>query len=126
MKFVFTAARILLALIWIVFGLNGFLRFIPIPPLADPAQIFMNSLLATGYMMPFWKTTEIICGLAFLTNRWVPLAAVVSAPITLNILAFHVFLDPGGLVIGIVVTVLNVIVAWEHRGVWMPLVRSRI
>lgn len=126
MKFVATGARLLLALIWIVFGLNGFLRFIPIPPLADPAQEFMGALLATGYMMPFWKTTEIVCGLAFLLNRWVALAAVVSAPVTLNILAFHVFLDPGGLAIGIVVTVLNLIVAWDVRRAWMPLLKSRV
>lgn len=89
-------ARLFLGLVFVVFGLNGFLNFIPIPPIDDPrALAFMTGLGGTGYFFPFLKITEIICGLAFLAGRFVPLAAIISAPIVINIALYHRLLAGG-------------------------------
>ena len=102
-----TALRLLLGLMFVVFGLNFFLHFIPQPPPSEAAAAFLGALFQTGYFFPFVKITEIVVGILLLANLFVPLALVVLAPITLNILAVHLFLDPAGLPIGIVVAGLN-------------------
>ena len=90
-------ARVLLGLIFFVFGLNGFLGFIPQPPIDGPAATFIGGFFSASYMLPLLKGTEVIAGAALLSNRFVPLSLTVLAPIVLNIVAFHVFLAPTGL-----------------------------
>jgi len=98
------AARILLGLIFFVFGLNGFLNFIPAPAeMPEKVMTFMNGIMATGYFLPFLKGTETICGLLLLVGAFVPLALVVLAPIVLNIFLFHAFLEPSGLPLAVVI-----------------------
>lgn len=111
------AARVVLGLIYFIFGLNGFLKLIPIPPMPEPAMNFMGALAATGYMMPFVKLTEIVCGAMLLAGRWVPLALIILAPVVLNIVLLHVFLapDPGGLLLPILSLILGVYLA---RAYW--------
>src|SRR5688572_27791919 len=87
-----TVARIILGLIFFVFGLNGFLHFAPLPPMPEKATLFLGALGASGYMFTLIKATEILVGAALLANRFVPLALVVLAPVVLNIALFHVFL----------------------------------
>lgn len=102
-------ARILLGLIFFVFGLNGFLNFIPVPPnLPEKQQAFMNGLMATGYFFPFLKGTEVACGFLLLTGAFVPLALVVLAPIILNILLVHIFMSPEGLPMALVICALEI------------------
>ncbi len=110
-----TAARILLGLIFTVFGLNGFFNFIPVPEMQPAAGEFVGALVASGYMMTWVKATEFVCGLLLLSGRFVPLALVVLAPIVLNIFALHLFLDPAGLAVPVVVVVLALLTA---RGTW--------
>lgn len=95
-------SRILLGLIFFVFGLNGFLQFIPMPPIPEPAGAFLGALAQSGYFFPFLKTVEVLCGLAFLWGCFVPLALVVIAPVIVNIALFHLFLDPSGIGVGAV------------------------
>jgi uncharacterized membrane protein YphA (DoxX/SURF4 family) len=110
-----TAARILLGLIFFVFGLNGFLQFIPMPPPPAAAGAFLGALAATGYMFPLIKTTEVLAGALLLSNRFVPLALVLLSPIVVNIAAFHLVLSPGiGLVA--VIAALMLYLAWAYRG----------
>src|SRR5689334_1283698 len=91
-------ARLLLGLIFFVFGLNGFLNFIPTPAdMPEKLKAFSGGLMAAGYFFPLLKGTEVICGLLLLTGRFVPLALVVLAPIVLNIFLTHLFLAPSGL-----------------------------
>jgi uncharacterized membrane protein YphA (DoxX/SURF4 family) len=74
-----TAARLLLGGIFFVFGLNGFLGFLPQPPLSDAGGAFLGALAATGYMFPLIKGTEVVAGLLLLGNRFVPLAITLLA-----------------------------------------------
>ncbi len=103
------AARILLGLIFFVFGLIGLLNLFPPPPdLPEKLQAFNNGMMATQYFFPFVKATETICGLMLLSGMYVPLALVVLAPIVLNIFLLHAFLAPDGLPIALVIGVLMV------------------
>ncbi len=107
-------ARTLLGLIFFVFGLNGFLNFLPAPPLPEPAGAFMGALAATGYMFPLIKGTEIVAGALLLGGRFVPLALLLLAPIIVNITFFHLVLAPG---LGMVVLLLALegYLAWSYR-----------
>lgn len=115
MSKVYLGARLLLGLIFVVFGLNGFFQFIPVPPLAPEAGAFMGALMETGYMLPFIKITEVAAGALILGGLFVPFALVVLAPVVLNIFFFHLFLDPGGLIMALVIVMLMLLTAWNHR-----------
>src|SRR5437867_2480799 len=88
--------RVLLGLLLLFAGLNKFFGFAPNPPHNEAATAFMGALMATGYMMRVIATVEITCGAAFVAGRFVALAAVVLAPVALNIVLFHAMLDPSG------------------------------
>ncbi len=118
-----TATRLLLGLIFTVFGLNGFLHFLPTPAPEGAAAEFMGGLAATGYFFPLLKGTEVAPGLLLLANRCVPLALVILAPITINILAFHK-LAPEGLPLALGITALHLAVAWFERAAFRPLFQS--
>lgn len=109
------AARILLGLVFFVFGLNGFLQFIPQPPLPESAGAFMGAMAATGYMFPLIKGTEVVAGLLLLGGRFVPLALVLLAPIIVNIAFFHVVLAPVNMVMVVVLLALEGYLAWAYR-----------
>jgi len=107
-----------------VFGLNGFLHFLPMPAPTGPAAVFMGGLAATGYFFPLLKGAEVITGVLLLSNRFVPLALTVLAPIVLNIVAFHAFLAPSGLALPVVIVALGVYLAYTERAVFAPLLRA--
>lgn len=100
--------RLILGLIYFVFGLNFFLHFIPMPPPAQPAMDFVMALINTGYLMYVVKVLEIVFGLALILNFFTPLALLVLAPITLNIFLVHLVLDRSGLVMGLAMLVIHV------------------
>jgi len=108
-----TAARVLLGLIFVVFGLNGFLHFLPQPPMSGPPADFAGALAATGYMFPLIKGTEVVGGALLLAGRFVPLALTVLAPVIVNIFAFHAFLAPAGMALPIAIVALTVFLAWS-------------
>ncbi len=109
------ATTTLLGGMLVVFGLNGFLNFIPMAAPEGNAGAFMGGLAASGYFFPLLKVTEILVGLALLARRFVPLALTVLAPITINILAFHLFLAPAGLPMALFIVIANVGLAVHHR-----------
>lgn len=111
------AARILLGLIFFVSGLNGFVKFIPQPktPMPEGAVAFAGALMKTGYMMQLLAGTQLIAGALLLLNRFVPLALALLAPVILNIVLFHIFLAPSGLILACVVLVLELYLAWAYR-----------
>jgi hypothetical protein len=120
-----TAARLALGATFAVFGLNGFLQFIPQPPPSGLAAVFLGGLAASGYMFPLLKATEVIVGLLLLSNRFVPLALTILAPIVVNIVAFHLFLAPAGLALPIVVAALGIYLASTERRIFAPFFRAR-
>src|SRR5580658_6571699 len=100
MKIVTLIARVLLGLTFVVFGLNGFLNFIPQQPLpAGPALQFILALAATHYVHVVFAI-QLIAGILFLVNRFVPLALTLIAPVIVNILLFHGFMAPSGILPG--------------------------
>jgi hypothetical protein len=105
----------------VVFGLNGFLNFIPMAPPEGDAGIFMGGLAASGYFFPLLKLTEIGVGLALLLRRFVPLALTILAPISLNILAFHLFLAPAGLPVALFIVIANAGLALHYRDAYRGL-----
>jgi uncharacterized membrane protein YphA (DoxX/SURF4 family) len=120
-------ARIGLGLIFFVFGLNGFLHFLPNPPMpAGPALTFMGGLMATGYFFPLLKGVEVLSGLLLLSNRFVPLALAVLAPIVVNIVAFHAVLAPGGIVLALAILAAEIYLAWAYRAAFRPMLKARV
>jgi putative oxidoreductase len=119
------AARILLGLIFFVFGLNFFLHFLPMPPMAGPAGAFAGAMFATGYLFILVKVVEVVSGILLLAGRFVPLALALLAPIVVNIVFFHLFLAPAGLLIPLVVLALELFLAWSYRNVYRPMLAAR-
>src|SRR5579859_1765268 len=119
-----TASRILLGLIFFVFGLNGFLQFIPQPPMPAQAGAFMGGLAAAGYMFPLIKGVEVVGGALLLSNRYVPLALAIIAPNVVNIVLFHSLLAPGGL--GVAVTVLALEIFTDRKSTRLNSSHSQI
>ena len=121
------AARVLLGLVFFVFGLEGFLHFMPQPtePPPEAAMSLGMALIKSGYLFQLIKGTEVAVGAALLANRFVPLALVVIAPVIVNIVAFHAFLEPSGLAIALALVVLEVGLAWAHRSAYRPLLAAR-
>ena len=118
------AARLLLGLAFFVFGLNGFLHFIPQPPMVGPSADFAGALAKTGYMFPLIKGIEVAGGLLLLSNRYVPLALTLLAPGLVNIVAFHAFLAPAGLALPIVLITLEVYLARSYRDAFAPMLHA--
>ncbi|MFZ6185670.1 DoxX family protein [Nannocystis pusilla] len=110
-----TVARSLLGLLFLVFGLNGFLHFLPMPPHPGRAGEFLGALAASGYMFPLIKGTEVVGGALLLSGRLVPLALILLAPVIVNIVAFHLALEPGGYGMLAFIVGLEVYLAWAYR-----------
>lgn len=89
--------RSLLALILIVFGLNKFLNFMPLPPMPEPAESFMGALMETGYIMVIVAALEVISGIFLMINKYSALMLVLVFPVLLNAFLFHLFLDFKGI-----------------------------
>jgi len=115
MKIVVLIARLLLGLTFVVFGLNGFLNFLSMGPMPSglPGQ-FIGALFQSHYYYVV-AGLQVIGGVLLLANRFVPLALVLLGPIIVNILLYHVFLNPAGIALAIFVTILWLIVFYGHR-----------
>jgi uncharacterized membrane protein YphA (DoxX/SURF4 family) len=129
MKIVVIIARVLLGLMFFVFGLNGFLNFMkpPQPPTGLVAD-FMNVMVIKSHY--FWLVAgcQMLGGILLLANRYVALGLVILAAIIVNILTFHLAMDPKGIVPGLICGILWAIVAWSARGnlagIFEPRLRS--
>jgi uncharacterized membrane protein YphA (DoxX/SURF4 family) len=125
-KYLPTAARLFLGLVFTVFGLNFFLHFIPTPPAAPRAAAFAGALFGSGYFFPLLKTTEVVAGLLLLSGRFVPLALAVLAPIVVNIVGFHLFLAPSGIALPLVVLAAEIYLARTYRAAFAPMLVARV
>lgn len=123
-----TIARILLGLPLVVFGLNGFLNFIPPPttPMPEGAMAFAGALMKTGYMMQLIGITHLIVGVLLVSNRFVPLALALFAPFMVNSIAFHIFLEHSGLPMAVVFLALELYLAWKYRRAFAPMLAARV
>ena len=114
MKIASLIARLLLGLTFFVFGLNGFLNFIPAPPPTGLAGQFAG-ILFTSHLYIVIFAVQTIGGLLLLVNRFVPLALIMLGPVIVNIFFFHLFMARSGLPLAIVVVALWVIVAMRNK-----------
>lgn len=121
-------ARILLGLPLLVFGLNGFLNFIPQPetPMPEAAMAFASALVASGYMMKLIAITHLVVGALLLLNRFVPLALALFAPFIVNSIAFHIFLERSGLGMACVFLAFELYLAWVYRAAFRPMLAARV
>ncbi len=125
MKIVSIIARYLMGLMFTVFGLNGFLQFIPATSMPPLAGQFFGVLVASHYMVPVFLL-QIVCGLLFLANRYVPLALTLIGPVIVNILLFHVLMNPSGIAPGVIVTICWFIVFSSVRPAFAGIFRNQV
>ena len=125
MKITAVIARFLLGLIFLVFGLNGFLHFLPAPPPSGTAGQFVGALFVSNYLSVVFLL-QLIAAVLFLINRYVPLALTLLAPIIVNILLFHILMAPSGLLLAIVVAVLWTLVFLSVRSAFSGLLQPRV
>jgi putative oxidoreductase len=111
---VILVARIVLGLLFFAFGLIGVLNLVKAQLPAGDAGVFVAVLMTHGYMK-FVSLLEVIAGLLLLVGRFVPLGLVILGPILVNILLYHILLEPQGVAIGAVATVLEIFLIWAYR-----------
>ena len=125
MKYAVIASRILLGLIFAVFGANGFLHFIPTPPPPGLGGQFMTALYLSHELFVI-MAVELVGGVLLLINLYVPAALLLLAPIVINILLFHAFMAPGGLPLALLTTTLWIIAVLGVRSVFTPIFQRRV
>ena len=125
-RYATATVRILLGLMFLVFGLNGFLNFMP-PPKEMPPEIMnvMGSLMKAGYMTVV-SGAEVLVAVMLLTNRFVPLALTLLAPIVVGILTFHIAMALATIGPGICVLVMELYLIWAYRGAFRPMLAAKV
>ena len=124
MKIATIIVRSLMGLLFLFASVTYLFKLISPPPLAGAMKTFNDGLQAAVYLMPTVKVIELVCGLAFLSGRFVPLATVLIAPIILNILGVSVFLSREGLPVAIFLVLANGFLAYQHRESYKPLFKA--
>jgi putative oxidoreductase len=117
--------RYLAGVVFLVFGLNGFLNFIPLPPPWGIEGHFMGSLYASHYLWVIFAF-QVIAAVLLLVNRYVPLAVAVLAPVIVNILVFHALMAPSGLPLALFVAVLWAVLFVDVQPAFAGLFQARL
>jgi uncharacterized membrane protein YphA (DoxX/SURF4 family) len=120
------AARIVLGLIFFVFGLNFFFHFVAQPPMPAAAGAFAGAMFATGYVFQLLKVIEVVSGALLLGGFFVPLALALLAPIIVNIFFFHAVLAPAGVAVPIVCLALEIYLAWAYRSAFRGMLQPKV
>jgi putative oxidoreductase len=125
MKSTFTSIlRVILALGLILFGFNKFLGFMPLFEMPPAAANFMESIQNTGYVFYVVALLEIVIGLLLLIKKWVPFALILLAPISFNILLFHMFLDISDIWVAIIIVVINILLIYKYWRWYRPMFKA--
>jgi putative oxidoreductase len=125
MKITSHIARVLLGLIFTVFGLNGFLHFIPLPLPSGVAGQFMGAMFASHYYVAVFAV-QVAGGILLLSNRYVPLALTLLGPVIVNILLFHALMAPDGLPMAVIVAALWSVLCFRVRSVFAGLLQEKV
>jgi len=106
--------------------LHGFFQFsfISTPEMSEAGGSFMGALMGTGYFMKVVKAVEVTAGLMILTGRFLPLGLILLAPVTVNILLFHSFLDPAGVGMAIFIVAMQLFLAWSYRDAYSGILQA--
>lgn len=114
--------RLVFGLGFVIFGLNGFFHFMPNPPMSQSAGELMGAFAKTGYFFPMIKFIEILIGIFLLSNFLVPLALTIIFPILVGITSIHLFLNPAGLPMLIVLHAIHGFLVYSYREFYKSLV----
>src|SRR6202051_3072059 len=125
MKTASAVARYLAGVTFLVFGLNGFLHFIPLPPPTGVAGQFLGALFVSHYLWVIFGF-QVIAAVLLLVNRYVSLAVAILAPVLVNILTFHALMAPSGLPFALFVTVLWALIFLDVRTAFAGLLQARL
>ena len=120
MKIVVAIARVLLGLMFVFFGSNGFLNFLPSPPLAGVSGAFLGALITSHYVY-LVCTVQLLGGLLLIVNQFVPLGLALLAPVIANIVTYHLTMQRSAAQLAILATILWVFLAWKYRAYFAPL-----
>jgi len=118
--------RILLGLMFTIFGLNGFIHFLQMPAPANPLAVQYMTVLTESHYFSFVFLVQLIAGILLLIGRFVPLALALLAPVLANILLYHSLMDPSGLPLGIFATLLWLVAFWSVRSAFYGILRPSI
>ena len=123
MKVATIIARVLLGLMFVVFGSNIFLHFIPMPPQTPSLATDFSKALMESHYVYVVGFLQVAGGLLLLIGRYVPLGLTLLGPVIVNILLFHIFLEPSGLPMALIVAVLALFLLWRYRTNFAGLVK---
>lgn len=124
MKIAMIIVRTLMGLLFVFGSIAYFTNLVPPPDdLPERLKAFNEGLAASGYLLPLVKATELVCGLALLSGRFVPLALVILSPIIINIFFVHLMLERTGLPIAIFLVAANIFLAYYYRESFKELVK---
>ena len=125
MKIATIIVRVLMGLMFAFASIAYFFKLMKEPEVTGSIKIFNDGIMASIYLMPTVKVFELLCAIAFLSGRFVPLATVVVFPIILNILLFHAFLEPSGLPIAILLLIGNLFLAYYYRDKYKSILSAK-
>jgi putative oxidoreductase len=125
LKIAAVVSRYLLGLMFTVFGLNGFLHFIPQQAPSNPVALQFLTAVSTSHYMHVVFAVQLIGGLLLLSGRYVALALALLAPVLVNVLIYHGTMDPGGIALGLFATLLWAILFFVYRRSFQPLFEAR-
>ena len=115
--------RILFGLGLVVFGLNKFFHFMPQPTAPEEGAVFLGQLIHAGYVMKIAGAVYLAAGISFLTNKFVPLLAIILFPILLNAFLYHARFDPAGIAGAAIFTALNIIIMVAYKPAYNDLLK---
>jgi uncharacterized membrane protein YphA (DoxX/SURF4 family) len=125
MQIAIIIVRVLMGLLFLFASISVLFNLIPQPELSGKVKTFMEGVNAAGYLMPLIKVTELVCGIAFVSGYFVPLATVVIAPVIVNIFFFHALVDTSGLPVAIFLVLANIFLAYAYRDKFKPLLEAK-
>ena len=125
MKNLNVAMRILAGLLLLIFGSNRLIGFMPEPPWPQPAAEFLEALNQSGFVMSMIGVVDVAAGILLLANRYVAVVLIVTFPILLNALLFHILLAPETMLFAVVSFALNLYLFFVHRIKYTPLLSPK-
>jgi len=125
MKIAALISRILLGLMFLVFGLNGILHFFKAPPMPPSLMKDTVTALEASHISTAASVVQVLCAVLFLIGRFIPLALTLLGPVLVNILIFHIFLAPATIWPGVVATALWFILFYRERDAFAGIFRAK-
>ena len=113
--------QVILGIYLVFIALSGFFQLLPPPQFNEAATVFFGALFNTGYILPIMQIIFLISGLMFIFDKWSAFGAIILAPITLNILAFHLFLDVMGWWMALIFAIFHIYLLIIHWPRYKPM-----